>query len=62
MDISTGRCPTKQKKCDCRRVCAALYGQEARRLKSAIDEGPKELRDHRLKEWQGFVKKNSKRI
>jgi hypothetical protein len=56
MDVSKGRCPNRQKGCECRRVCAALYGQHAQKLREeAMEERELLKRDANFKKWQKFV-------
>lgn len=56
MDMSKGRCPKRQKDCECRRVCAALYGQHAHKLREdAMNEREPLKRDANFKKWQKFV-------
>lgn len=62
MDISTGRCPNRKQDCDCKKVCAVLYGKEVRRLRNeAVDASP-DQREKKYKEWQRFMKEYANRI
>jgi hypothetical protein len=56
MDVSKGRCPNRQKDCECRRVCAALYGQHAQKLRNEVlNEEDRVKREATFKKWQKFV-------
>jgi hypothetical protein len=62
MDISTGRCPTRQQGCDCKKVCAALYGQEVKRLRKEALNASDDQREAKHKAWQDFMKKYSHKV
>ncbi|WP_034757778.1 hypothetical protein [Rossellomorea vietnamensis] len=63
MDVSKGRCPNKQKGCECNRVCAALYGKHARSLRQdAMDETDPLKKEEKTRTWQGFINKYAKKI
>jgi hypothetical protein len=62
MDISTGRCPTKKQGCNCKNVCAALYGQEVKRLRKEALSASSSQREAKYKAWQDFIKKYSHKV
>jgi hypothetical protein len=63
MDVSKGRCPNKQKGCECNRMCAVLYGRHARSLRQeAQDETDPLKKEAKTRAWQGFINTYSKKI
>lgn len=63
IDVSTGRCPNKRQGCECKKVCAMLYGENVRKLRqAAIDEKDPKKKAEKQDEWNDFQKKYASKI